>query len=324
MNAKKKISIENFLADDSLTTIQIIDSTGYYENLIKEGIEKVSMELGQDTNFDIFDLTKQSNMTEVLDTFKTYPFLNKFRYVIVKGLYKENKKEVELLTEYLEKPSSTTKHFFILDDDKIDLPCDFYIEDSNTKETMEDFVRQELKNRKIQLDSSRIKLLVDKNLTNKLLITKEIDKLQSLSESKKLDGFNLDDLVDDSKRESYEQTYNLMNYINKKDLRSCILELEKTKFTEDIFLEISKIAWRFRVYLKIKILKSKSIDDSEIIKLISVSKYQYKYLNLESSKKTLDETIKSLKTIKEVDRLLKSTNINHEILSFYLLKRLCG
>ena len=115
-----------------------------------------------------------------------------------------------------------------------------------------------------------------------------------------------------------------MNYINKKDLRSCILELEKTKFTEDIFLEISKIAWRFRVYLKIKILKSKSIDDSEIIKLISVSKYQYKYLNLESSKKTLDEIIKSLKTIKEVDRLLKSTNINHEILSFYLLKRLCG
>ena len=141
--------------------------------------------------------------------------------------------------------------------------------------------------------------MVDKNLTNKLLITKEIDKLQSLSESKKLDGFNLDDLVDDSKRESYEQTYNLMNYINKKDLRSCILELEKTKFTEDIFLEISKIAWRFRVYLKIKILKSKSIDDSEIIKLISVSKYQYKYLNLESSKKTLDEIIKSLKTIKK-------------------------
>ncbi len=43
MDAKKKISIENFLADDSLTTIQIIDSTGYYENLIKEGIEKGSL-----------------------------------------------------------------------------------------------------------------------------------------------------------------------------------------------------------------------------------------------------------------------------------------
>ena len=116
---------------------------------------------------------------------------------------------------------------------------------------------------------------------------------------------------------------NLMKFINDKDLKSCILELEKTKFTEDIFLEINKIAWRFRTYLKIKTLKRQKINDSEIIKSINVSQYQYKYLNAESSSKTFDELLNSLRIIKETDRLLKSTNINHDIISFYLLKNLC-
>ena len=126
------------------------------------------------------------------------------------------------------------------------------------------------------------------------------------------------------KRESFDETYNLMHHINRKDLKSCLSELKKTKFTENIFLEMSKIAWRFRIYLKIKTLKENNMKESEIIKNINVSRYQYKYLDIESRNKTFKDILKGLRALKDTDRLLKSTDISHDIISFYLLKKLCS
>ena len=64
--------------------------------------------------------------------------------------------------------------------------------------------------------------------------------------------------------------------------------------------------------------------ESEIIKNVNVSKYQYKYLDAESRKKTLEEILTGIKVLRNTDRLLKSTDIDHDIISFYLLKKLCG
>ncbi len=64
--------------------------------------------------------------------------------------------------------------------------------------------------------------------------------------------------------------------------------------------------------------------ESEIIKNVNVSKYQYKYLDAESSKKTLEEILAGIKALRNTDRLLKSTDIDHDTISFYLLKKLCG
>ena len=323
MKTKKKITIDEFLSNDDCLTIQINDISGYYEDLIKKAINKISINRQENPNFDIYDLGKSNNVSEILDSFNTFPFLNKFRYVIVKGISNEKKEEIQSISNYLKSPCATTKHFFLLEDSKVNLSCDYHIEDNNTQESVESFITEELKKRKIKIDTRIIKRLTEKNLTNRLLLIKVIDKIESLFISKKLNNSNLIELVEESRRESFDETYNLMKFINDKDLKSCILELEKTKFTEDIFLEINKIAWRFRTYLKIKTLKRQKINDSEIIKSINVSKYQYKYLNAESSSKTFDELLNSLRTIKETDRLLKSTNINHDIISFYLLKNLC-
>lgn len=324
MSLKGKSAIHDFLHDDSSYSINIIDPDNYYESIIREEINNIFEGIERETNVDSFDLSSIKDISLILDTFNTYPYLGKFRYVIVKVTGKSNKDSILQIADYLKSPSKTTKHIFLCDDDKANLPCELVIKDDYTQANMKTFIKDELKKRRIQLDNKAIDQLSAKNFSNRLTLINEVDKISTILTSENYDTKAIDELIDETRRESFDQTYNLMNYINNKDLKSCLLELKKTKFTENIFLEISKIAWRFRIYLKIKTLKKTNMKESEIIKNVNVSKYQYKYLDAESRKKTLEEILTGIKVLRNTDRLLKSTDINHDIISFYLLKKLCG
>ena len=322
MNVKKKITVHNFLHDENSVSIQIIDPDNYYENIIRKEIDTTFEDIDRNSNVHFFDLSETKDISEILDAFNTYPYLSKFRYVIVKGITKSDKELIIEITDYLKDPSKTTKHIFLFDDNKVEIPCEFFIKEDYTQANIKTFINEELKKRNIQLNNEIIEELSAKNFNNKLTLINEIDKIESIlstNNNKKI----IKDLIDETKRESFDETYNLMSYINRKDLKLCLLELKKTKFTENIFLEMSKIAWRFRIYLKIKTLKKNNTKESEIIKNINVSKYQYKYLDIESKNKTFKDILEGIRILKDTDRLLKSTDINHDLISFYLLKNLC-
>ncbi len=102
---------------------------------------------------------------------------------------------------------------------------------------MKAFIKDELKKRNIQLDNRAVDQLSAKNFSNRLTLINEIDKISTILTSDNHDTKIIDELIDETRRESFDQTYNLMNYINNKDLKSCLLELKKTKFTENIFLD---------------------------------------------------------------------------------------
>jgi DNA polymerase III delta subunit len=324
MSLKGKSTIHDFLHDDHSCSINIIDPDNYYENIVRGEINNIFEGPNRETNVDFFDLSSIKDISLILDAFNTYPYLGKFRYVIVKVTGKSNKDAILQIADYLKNPSKTTKHIFLCGDDKTNLSCELVIKDDYTQANMKAFIKDELKKRNIQLDNRAVDQLSAKNFSNRLTLINEIDKISTILTSDNHDTKIIDELIDETRRESFDQTYNLMNYINNKDLKSCLLELKKTKFTENIFLEISKIAWRFRVYLKIKTLKKTNMKESEIIKNVNVSKYQYRYLDAESKKKTFEEILTSIKVLRNTDRLLKSTDINHDIISFYLLKKLCG
>ena len=114
-----------------------------------------------------------------------------------------------------------------------------------------------------------------------------------------------------------------MNYINNKNLKACLLEIQKTNFKENIFLEISRITWRFRTYLKIKSLKDASFSNEEIMKMTKVSKYQYKYFDQETSRKKTNEILQALQALREVDVLIKTTNLSYDNILLNLFKKLC-
>ncbi len=323
MSTRKKITVSDFLQDDSSISIQITGSNSYYENIIRKEISTTFKDMDQSGNVHFFDLSKTKDISEILNAFNTYPCFSKFRYVVVKGITKSDKDSIIKIIDYLQNPSKTTKHIFLSNDNNVEIPCESFIKDDHNKANARKFINEELKKRNMKLNDEVIEELSAKNFNNKSTLINEIEKIESFLTTND-DKEIIKDMVDGIKRESFDETYNLMHCINRKDLKSCLLELKKTKFTENIFLEMSKIAWRFRIYLKIKTFKKNNMKESEIITNINVSKYQYKHLDIESENKTFKDILEGLRALKNTDRLLKSTDISHDLLAFYLLKKLCG
>ena len=87
-------------------------------------------------------------------------------------------------------------------------------------------------------------------------------------------------------------------------------------------MEIGRITWKYKLYLKIKILLKKGYSDEKILKISKISKYQYKYVKQESQNLSLQDILKTLSLLVDSDKKLKSTDIPHEIISFNLLKNL--
>ena len=87
-------------------------------------------------------------------------------------------------------------------------------------------------------------------------------------------------------------------------------------------MEVGRITWKYKLYLKIKILLTNGCKDSEIIEKIKVSKYQFKYIKNEASNLSLNDILRTLIELVKADKNLKSTDIPNEIISFNLLKNI--
>ncbi|HIC77330.1 MAG TPA: hypothetical protein EYO89_05620, partial [Candidatus Dadabacteria bacterium] len=94
MSTRKKITVSDFLQDDSSISIQITGSNSYYENIIRKEISTTFKDMDQSGNVHFFDLSKTKDISEILNAFNTYPCFSKFRYVVVKGITKSDKDSI--------------------------------------------------------------------------------------------------------------------------------------------------------------------------------------------------------------------------------------
>jgi len=316
-----KIAAEEFLDNENALTIKIIDPNGYYLDLIKEILESKYPDNLE--NISYFDFSKNKNPDDLINIFNTYPCFAKFRYVVISGIKPKDSETIDKVSEYILDPMPTTKHLFLLEDDKIKIDCEHETKDGQSEVETIKFIEDQLKEKNLTLKGTEIKSLAEKT-KNKLSIQSYIEKLDNLNNSGSLSQSLIVDLLEDQINDSFKESYDLITYINKKNLAKCLVEVQKTRFKENIFLEISRITWRFRTYLKIKSLKNAAFSNEEIIKSTKISKYQYKYFDQEVMKKTTDEILNALRTLKNVDSMLKRTDLHHDNIILHLFKKLCG
>ena len=314
-------NIEDLILDDKLFSLIFIENDSYYESKILSFLKnRLNSDL-YSTDVFIRDLAEKYNINGIIDELNTFPFGDRKRYFILKNVDKIKKDELALINEYNLKPNKKVKVFYFSTKSNFKLKVDIEIKFKSNRDNIRDLISDKLKLSNINLDKNIIDKLLSKISENRLRVDKEINNIINLmSNSDNID--TIMDYIDNNKREFFNESYSLDIDINKKNRKNLLKNYEKTNFNENIFMEVGRITWKYKLYLKIKILLKDGYKDSEIIEKIKVSKYQFKYIKNEANNLSLNDILKTLIELVKADKKLKSTDIPSEIISFNLLKNI--
>ena len=314
-------NIEDLILDDKLFSLIFIENDSYYESKILSFLKnRLNSDL-YSTDVFIRDLAEKYNINGIIDELNTFPFGDRKRYFILKNVDKIKKDELALINDYNLKPNKKVKVFYFSTKSNFKLKVDIEIKFKSNRDNIRDLILDKLKLSNINLDKNIIDKLLSKISENRLRVDKEINNIINLmSNSDDID--TIMDYIDNNKREFFNESYSLDIDINKKNRKNLLKNYEKTNFNENIFMEVGRITWKYKLYLKIKILLKDGYKDSEIIEKIKVSKYQFKYIKNEANNLSLNDILKTLIELVKTDKKLKSTDIPSEIISFNLLKNI--
>ena len=314
-------NIEDLILDDKLFSLILIENDSYYESKILSFLKnRLNSDL-YSTDVFIRDLAEKYNINGIIDELNTFPFGDRKRYFILKNVDKIKKDELALINDYNLKPNKKVKVFYFSTKSNFKLKVDIEIKFKSNRDNIRDLILDKLKLSNINLDKNIIDKLLSKISENRLRVDKEINNIINLmSNSDDID--TIMDYIDNNKREFFNESYSLDIDINKKNRKNLLKNYEKTNFNENIFMEVGRITWKYKLYLKIKILLKDGYKDSEIIEKIKVSKYQFKYIKNEANNLSLNDILKTLIELVKADKKLKSTDIPSEIISFNLLKNI--
>ena len=314
-------NIEDLILDDKLFSLIFIENDSYYESKILSFLKNLLNSDLYSTDVFIRDLAEKYNINGIIDELNTFPFGDRKRYFILKNVDKIKKDELTLINDYNLKPNKKVKVFYFSTKSNFKLKVDIEIKFKSNRDNIRDLILEKLKLSNINLDKNIIDKLLSKISENRLRVDKEINNIINLmSNSDDID--TIMDYIDNNKREFFNESYSLDIDINKKNRKNLLKNYEKTNFNENIFMEVGRITWKYKLYLKIKILLKDGYKDSEIIEKIKVSKYQFKYIKNEANNLSLNDILKTLIELVKADKKLKSTDIPSEIISFNLLKNI--
>ena len=314
-------NIEDLILDDKLFSLIFIENDSYYESKILSFLKNLLNSDLYSTDVFIRDLAEKYNINGIIDELNTFPFGDRKRYFILKNVDKIKKDELALINNYNLRPNKKVKVFYFSTKSNFKLKVDIEIKFKSNRDNIRDLILDKLKLSNINLDKNIIDKLLSKISENRLRVDKEINNIINLmSNSDDID--TIMDYIDNNKREFFNESYSLDIDINKKNRKNLLKNYEKTNFNENIFMEVGRITWKYKLYLKIKILLKDGYKDSEIIEKIKVSKYQFKYIKNEANNLSLNDILKTLIELVKADKKLKSTDIPSEIISFNLLKNI--
>lgn len=275
--------------------------------------------------FDYIDTPVEMIIEECL----TLPFLSDRKVVIVNDTFSftsEKKRtnvdhNIDLLIEYLEEKNDDTLLIFVVNSEKLDSRKKLtktmkkngkvieieamnerelrdYIFDGASKESVHisnDAVEELIK--RTDADYSRVKSELEKltlYVENEITIT-DIDDI--VSKSLEANVFSLTDLILKNQKQEAVETF-----------RDLILQKE-----EPIKL-LGLISSQFRLYYQTKILSSEGLRQDEIAKQLKVHPYRVKLALSVVSRYSLDNLLKKMVVIRDMDYELKSTYLDSEAL----------
>jgi len=314
-------NIEDLILDDKLFSLIFIENDSYYESKILSFLKNLLNSDLYSTDVFIRDLAEKYNINGIIDELNTFPFGDRKRYFILKNVDKIKKDELTLINDYNLKPNKKVKVFYFSTKSNFKLKVDIEIKFKSNRDNIRDLILEKLKLSNINLDKNIVDKLLSKISENRLKVDKEINNIINLMNNSD-DIKTIMDYIDNNKREFFNESYSLDIDINKKNRKNLLKNYEKTNFNENIFMEVGRITWKYKLYLKIKILLKDGYKDSEIIEKIKVSKYQFKYIKNEANNLSLNDILKTLIELVKTDKKLKSTDIPSEIISFNLLKNI--
>lgn len=314
-------NIEDLILDDKLFSLIFIENDSYYESKILSFLKNLLNSDLYSTDVFIRDLAEKYNINGIIDELNTFPFGDRKRYFILKNVDKIKKDELTLINDYNLKPNKKVKVFYFSTKSNFKLKVDIEIKFKSNRDNIRDLILEKLKSSNINLDKNIVDKLLSKISENRLKVDKEINNIINLMNNSD-DIKTTMDYIDNNKREFFNESYSLDIDINKKNRKNLLKNYEKTNFNENIFMEVGRITWKYKLYLKIKILLKDGYKDSEIIEKIKVSKYQFKYIKNEANNLSLNDILKTLIELVKADKKLKSTDIPSEIISFNLLKNI--
>tara|TARA_B100001248_G_scaffold108740_2_gene81042 strand:- start:14561 stop:15526 length:966 start_codon:yes stop_codon:yes gene_type:complete len=314
-------NIEDLILDDKLFSLIFIENDSYYESKILNFLKNQLTSDLYSTDVFIRDFAEKNDIAEIIDELNTFPFGNRNRYFILKNIDKIKNDQVALINNYNLKPNNKVKVFYFSTKSNFKLKVDIEIKFKSNRENIRDLILEKLRLSNINLDRNIIDKLISKISENRLKVDKEVNNIINLVNNAH-DNNTIVDYINNNKREFFNESYSLDIDINKKNRKNLLKNFEKTNFNQNIFMEVGRITWKYKLYLKIKILLKNGCKDSEIIEKIKVSKYQFKYIKNEASNLSLNDILGTLIELVKTDKNLKSTDIPNEIISFNLLKNI--
>ncbi len=313
--------ISEIVEKDNLRTVLIVEEDSYYQKkLLDYLIENTPNDI-YSSNVNIIDIERTNDIPTILENMNTYPLGYNKRFIIILNVNEANKELIDNLIEFNLNPNKFAKIFYfskkILKKFGVDKKYEF-----NDKNMRNIFIKDILEANNIKLSKNLMELITDKFPESRIGIENEVEKIKAFANKGKIDEPKVNELYNDHKRTVFTETYNLDKYINNKNFKELLRNFNKTNFEKNIFMEIGRIAWKYRQYLKIKILQNKNKTDDEIISATKISKFQFKYIKAESNKLKMNDLLKTLRELQNADKLLKSSDISQKTIIFNLIKNI--
>ena len=313
--------ISEIIKKDNLRTVLIIEEDSYFQKKLIDYLQENIPSDIYSSNVNLIDIEKINDISTILENMNTYPLGHNKRFIIILNLHEANKALVDNLIEFNLSPNKFAKIFYFSKKliKKFGVDKEYEFNDNNMRKI---FIKDILKANNIKLSKILEELIIDKFPESRIGIENEIEKIKTFTNKGRIDENKINELYNNYERTVFAETYSLDKYINNKNLKELLNNFNKTNFEKNIFMEIGRIAWKYRQYLKIKILQDRNKTDNEIINATKISKFQFKYIKAETNKLKMSDLQKTLRELQKADKLLKSSDISQKTIIFNLFKNI--
>ena len=286
------------------------------EEKIKEIIKKEKFNDVTPTNYDL-ELTSLENALEDLDT---YSFLTNKKVIIIRGLDKIVKKNLDYdidssldhLYKYLKNP--VDDNLLIIRVNKSDSKQNMYkklkslctVEEIKTD--IKKLVQDKLKDYK--LEKRFIDYLIEYCNNDITKISNEVEKLKNYRlEEKELTIKDIDDLVIKEYGDSKNLFFSFLENVGKKDIENSLKSYRELKNYDmnDLGL-LTSISNQVRLMYTVKVYEEKKYSNDEIAKRINAKPYRIMKIRELTRLYTLEEIRGLMIKLEEIDLKTKSTD----------------
>ena len=315
--------ISEIIKKDNLRTVLIIEKDSYFQKKLIDYLEENIPRDIYSSNVNLIDIEKINDISTILENMNTYPLGHNKRFIIILNLHEANEALVNNLIKFNLSPNKFAKIFYFSKKliKKFSVDREYEFNHNNMRKI---FIKDMLKDNNIKLSKILEELIIDKFPESRIGIENEVEKIKTFVNKGKVDENKIKELYNNYERTVFAETYSLDKYINNKNFKELLSNFNKTKFEKNIFMEIGRIAWKYRQYLKIKILQGRNKTDNEIINATKISKFQFKYIKAETNKLKMSDLQKTLRELQRADKLLKSSDISQKTIIFNLLKNIAN